>query len=97
MAAAPEPLRLFATESEGACRVSATAPYVQASLQRVRRAGRLVAQAQEGFASAVLTARGAACSWRQIGTAAGVPYQSLHRRFAQEATSQTPGSRKRQG
>ena len=41
--------------------------------RRVRRAGRLRAQAQEGFANAVLTARGAACSWRRIGTAPACP------------------------
>jgi hypothetical protein len=61
----------------------------------VRRAGIVVAQAQERFAAAVLTARDAGCSWRHIGTAAGVPYQSLHRRFAESVHLCSAASRSR--
>jgi hypothetical protein len=95
VAAAPEPLQLFGTNFRCAPRADASGD-MPASLQTVRRAGRLVLQAQERFLNAVLTARRDGCTWRQIGTAAGVPYQSLHRRFAEQATSQTPGSKKQQ-
>jgi hypothetical protein len=96
VAAAPEPLQLFGANFECAPQADASG-HMPASLQTVRRAARLVLQAQDRFLNAVLTARRDGCTWRQIGTAMGVPYQSLHRRFAEQATSETPGSKKQQG
>lgn len=87
MAAAPEPLRLFAVVPEQRDKHShpetAVPVFSEVSLHTVSEAGRLVARAQAHFVAAVITARSAGCSWRLIGTAAGVPYQSLHRRFGQ--------------
>jgi hypothetical protein len=88
MAAAPEPLRLFgiAEKPEAAAQPQAAeCPLEERSLQRLRKAGRLVAQAQASFDNEVIAAHKAGCSWRRIGTAAGVPYQSLHRRLAEQA------------
>jgi hypothetical protein len=86
MAAAPEPLRLFETATRDGREESrpetAQAGLLGGSLQAVAEAGRLVTRAQARFATAVISARRAGSSWRLIGTAAGVPYQSLHRRFA---------------
>jgi len=82
VAASPEPLRLFDSDRlepsshvETGSKLSA-----EESLHRVAEAARLIAKAPAGFVLAVTTARGAGCSWRRIGTAAGVPYQSLQRR-----------------
>lgn len=52
------------------------------SLLAAAEAARLVAQAQAHFAAAVVAARCEGWSWRRIGTATSVPYQSLHRRFS---------------
>jgi hypothetical protein len=76
MTAVPEPLRLFDTDALGVLHgETANKPLAQASLQRVCLSSRLVAQAQDRFAAAVLSARSGGCSWRNIGTAAGVPYR----------------------
>jgi DNA-directed RNA polymerase specialized sigma24 family protein len=93
VAEAPEPLQLFGTNFEGAQQTGPSG-VEPATLQTVRRAGRLVIQAQERFRSAVLAARSEGCSWRQIGTAAGVPYQSLHRRLVHQPKSETPPRRR---
>ena len=96
MAEAPEPLQLFATGGGGVPQTeAANEASAQASLQRVRRTSRLATPAQERFAVAVQSARGGGCSWREIGSAAGIPYQTLHRRFCQTPTSegQVPGRR----
>ena len=63
-------------------------------LRRVAEAARLVSQAKVRFVSAVIAARSAGCSWRAIGTASGVPHQSLHRRFTKDTgqnSNVTPG------
>jgi hypothetical protein len=82
VAASPEPLRLFDSDRlepsshvETGSKLSA-----EESLHRVAEAARLVAKARAGFVRAVTTARGAGCNWRRIGTAAGLPCQSLQRR-----------------
>jgi len=83
VAASPEPLRLFddhrlepLSQVETGSKLSA-----EELLHRVAEAARLVAKAQAGFVRAVTTARGAGCSWRRIGSATGLPYQTLHRAF----------------
>ena len=81
MTGAHEPLRLFEGAAEGPA-VGAKAASAEGSLRAVAEAARLVAKAQARFVAAVHVARTAGCSWRQIGTAAGVPYQNLHRSFA---------------
>ena len=43
----------------------------------------LVVSANRRLDAAIEAARLAGCTWRQIGTAAGVPYQTLHRRHRQ--------------
>jgi hypothetical protein len=94
MATAPEPLRLFEAAPEGReehSHVEAGRPALfEGPLQGVAEAGRLVARAQARFVAAVVAARRAGCSWRLIGTAAGVPYQSLHRRFAGQRLPDVP-------
>lgn len=98
MAAAPEPLRLFGVTEEAEAVALAAAAHRrlgEGSLQRLHQAGRLVAQAQARFASAVIAAHKAGCSWRRIGAAAGVPYQSLHRRLAEQAEPKRTGRRGR--
>ena len=85
----PEPLRLFDTDAVDVPHPeTANEPLARASLQRVRLTSRLVAKAQDRFAGAVLSARSGGCSWREIGTAASVPYLTLHRRFGQIPTSE---------
>ncbi len=49
-------------------------------LRAVADAADEVAAARLQLDVAIEAARVAGCSWRQIGTAAGVAYQSLHRR-----------------
>ncbi len=91
MAAAPEPLRLFDGDVQPRRRLSrdetAENTPAEESLPAVTEAAKLVGKAQACFIVAVTTARSAGCSWRQIGAAAGVPYQSLHRRFAARPAS----------
>lgn len=50
-------------------------------LRKVRRAARLMVEAQTHFREAVNAARRSGCSWRRIGNAAGVPFQTLHRQM----------------
>jgi hypothetical protein len=49
-------------------------------LRAVADANEEVAAAHLKLDVAIEAARVAGCTWRQIGTAAGVAYQSLHRR-----------------
>ncbi len=46
-------------------------------------AARMVANADHQLLAAIGAARVACISWREIGTAAGIPYQTLHRRHHQ--------------
>ncbi len=48
----------------------------------VRQAGRLVAQAQGRFVTAVLTARSAGCTWRQSGPPRASPIRACIDDFA---------------
>jgi hypothetical protein len=59
------------------------APDSPGLLQAIAEAAALVADAQRRLDAAIEAARAAGCSWRQIGTAAGAAYQSLHRRRRQ--------------
>jgi hypothetical protein len=52
-------------------------------LQAITDAATLVAASQGRLDVAIEAARVAGCSWREIGAAAGVAYQSLHRRHRQ--------------
>jgi hypothetical protein len=100
MVAAPEPLRLFGVAAEpkaAALAQAARRSPEEGSLHRLHQAGRLVAQAQARFDVAVIAAHKAGCSWRRIGAAAGVPYQSLHRRLAEQAEPKSTGRRGRRG
>jgi hypothetical protein len=87
-----EPLRLFEDgpeEAEALAKAEATAPSrPETSLQVVLQAARLVTEAQARFTAAVSNARAAGLSWRRIGTVTGVPYQSLHRRFSEQTSSE---------
>jgi hypothetical protein len=87
MATAPDPLRLFDSLALGLD--GAASP--KEPLQRVREAARLVAKAHARLLRVVMTARRAGCSWRHIGTAAGIPYQSLHRKFSRHPVPTAAG------
>ena len=94
MVTAPEPLRLFeAAVRDGGESVSPGDGQAGRLADRCRPSPKLAnlsLRAQARFAAAVILARRAGCSWRLIGTAAGVPYQSLHRRFAVHPLSGVP-------
>jgi hypothetical protein len=51
-------------------------------LQRVARAAAGVVIAGHVLNEAIAAARSDGCSWRAIGAATGLPYQTLHRRAA---------------
>jgi len=79
-----EPSRTATTRS-----VSATKPIARHSVDQGDRAellrsasteATLVRTATEALADALRAARAAGCSWREIGIATGIPYQTLHRR-----------------
>jgi hypothetical protein len=53
-------------------------------LQVVVDAATMVEQADRQLDAAISAARADGCSWREIGIAAGVPYQTLHRRYRKE-------------
>jgi hypothetical protein len=82
--AVAEELRLFDTDitaqlpSNGGMGSTAA----QEVLRRVADTAKEVAQASARLSRAVVKARQAGCSWRRIGEVSGVPYQSLHRKFA---------------
>jgi hypothetical protein len=61
----------------------------EVALKTVSDNAKSVARAQARLAEAVIAARDAGCSWRQVAKAAGVPFQSLHHRFAK---SKAPSS-----
>jgi helix-turn-helix, Psq domain len=52
-------------------------------LQVVAEGATMVVNAHDRLEAAIEAARRAGVSWRQIGIAAGVPYQTLHRRHRQ--------------
>ena len=52
-------------------------------LRMVAEAATMVVNANDRLEAAIEAARMAGFSWRQIGIAAGVPYQTLHRRHRQ--------------
>ena len=84
-----EPLRLFeevgdGTEATSNVETTAPLPLLQ-SLRAASEAARVLAEAQVRLSAAVSNARAAGLSWRRIGTATGVPYQTLHRRFFEQA------------
>jgi len=62
----------------------------QEALRRVAETARELAQAGGRFSRAVVKAHQAGCSWRRLGEASGVPYQTLHRKFAQQERSGRP-------
>ena len=50
-------------------------------LRLVAEAARMERTARARLVEAIAAARAAGHSWRELGTASGVPHQSLHRRF----------------
>jgi hypothetical protein len=44
----------------------------------------MVKNADRQLEATITAARADGCSWREIGIAAGVPYQTLHRRYRKE-------------
>ena len=52
-------------------------------LDAVTRASRVRRRACEGFDSVVCRARADGSSWRAIARAAGLPHQTLHRRYSE--------------
>jgi len=87
--AVPEELRLFDADITAqlplrANRVIAAAEDV---LRRVAETAKEVAQASGRLSRAVVKAHQAGFSWRRIGETSGVPYQSLHRKFAGQGRS----------
>jgi len=52
-------------------------------LHTIADSSTMMKKAREQFDAAVEAARVAGLSWRQIGIAASVPYQTLHRQFRQ--------------
>jgi hypothetical protein len=53
-------------------------------LRVIADAATMVRNADLRLDAAIQAARVAGCSWREIGIAAGVPYQTLHRRHRKE-------------
>jgi len=89
MTAAPEPLRLFEGQpySERKSHFETDRHAADDALEAVvLSAGRLKG-AQARFDDAVTAAHRAGYSWRRIGAATGVPFQSLHRRSAAAVTA----------
>ena len=84
MTAAPEPLRLFEgqPDSEPESHFETDRRAADGALAAVVDSARRLKRAQARFDDAVTAARGAGCSRRRIGGAAGVSFQSLHRRSA---------------
>ncbi len=52
-------------------------------VRAVAEAATIVTNANRQFDAAIEAARVACISWREIGIAAGIPYQTLHRRHHQ--------------
>jgi hypothetical protein len=79
----PELLRLFPAEdiAPPASQFDSPASCSSHAHDALVRAARELAVARARFADAVRAARRAGYSWRDIGMIAGLPYQTLHRRF----------------
>lgn len=92
-----EALRLFdGAVAIGSPSDNGTRKVAKASLRQVAAAAEAAALARAGLAQAVAAARRAGDSWRHIGLAAGVPYQTLHRQFAAgTGVGRPPGAAKR--
>jgi hypothetical protein len=90
--AVAEELRLFDTDitaqlpSNGGMGSTAA----QEVLRRFAETAKEVTQASARLSRAVVKARQAGWSWRRIGEASGVPYQSLHRKFAGRGRASGP-------
>jgi hypothetical protein len=83
MTAAPEPLRLFDDdrgEVDRKSHVETGCPRrSDDALRAVARDAKLLTEAQRRLDCAVEAARADGCSWRRIGTASGVRFQTFHR------------------
>ena len=79
-----EELRLFGSDIAAQLQVNEgrDSTPAQEVLRRVAETAKEVAQASGRLSRAVVKARRAGCTWRRIGEVSGVPYQSLHRKFA---------------
>ncbi|HXR20992.1 MAG TPA: hypothetical protein VN786_00410 [Acidimicrobiales bacterium] len=83
--AVPEELRLFDADMTAQLPLHGDRDNAAAEdvLRRVAESAKEVAQASARLSRAIVKALQAGCSWRRIGEASGVPYQSLHRKFAE--------------
>ncbi len=106
MTGAPEPLRLFLSDetaaptqpAEGAAReLVRIVRRLDRARDPVTRGATLVAVmsiAGTALGTSVREARTAGLSWRELGTAIGIPYQTLHRRYAVTAQLKAPGMKR---
>jgi hypothetical protein len=78
----PEELRLFDADVTAQLLLHQGRNSTDEALRRVAETANEVAQTSERLCRAVVKARQAGYSWRRIGEVSGVPYQSLHRKFA---------------
>ncbi len=88
-----EALRLFDDAGPiGSSPDNGTLDALKTSLQQVAAAAESAARARARLAQAVAAARQTGASWRHIGLAAGVPYQTLHRQAATRTGVRRPPS-----
>lgn len=99
MASPPESLRLFDIDHDPSpsrietkdelshLKTQQTQSQIETSAEdlvlAVRGAAKVVADAERRLVVAIEAARAGHCTWREIGIAAGIPYQTLHRRHHQ--------------
>jgi hypothetical protein len=79
-----EALRLFDVDAptQRPCPARGGSYRAQDLLLQVAGQARALDEAGVAFSSAVVAARQAGCSWRLVARAAGLPHQTLHRRYA---------------
>jgi hypothetical protein len=89
VAVAPEPLRLFPVpqgDRDGDARSLDVVPVSSvAALQAVGEAATRLKTARCQLAETIARARASGLSWRAIGQAAGLPYQTLHNGWRRQA------------
>jgi hypothetical protein len=73
--------RAYASRCETREQASQAADQGSEPLSLVTEAARTLRTAHSHLLEAIATARAAGHSWRELGAASGVPYQSLHRWF----------------
>ncbi len=95
MAAAPEPLRLFpiaqGDRDDDARSLDVVPVSSRAALEAVGEAATRAKTARSQLAEAIARARALGLSWRSIGRAAELPYQTLHHAWNRQAPRQLNG------